>query len=93
MAVFNNVTVLGDIWVDINTISGVPVGTAFIIQNISSAKVILKESSTTPTNDNGPVLYDSSFGDLSQASVKLNSTTMWAKVVGTPSKAILAIYN
>lgn len=93
MAIFNNVTVKADDWYDINTLSGAPVGGAFLLQNISSGNCILKEAATKPSNDNGPILYNTSMGDLSKATVASGSDKIWAKVVGSPSTVILAVYE
>lgn len=93
MAIFNNVTVLSDDWYDINTLSGAAVGTALNIQNISTGQVILVESTTKPVTDNGPILFDAAYGELSKATVDSGSLKMWAKCVGSQSKAILAVYN
>lgn len=93
MAIFTNVVVLNDDWYNVNTLSGAAVGTAILIQNISSGNCILKESSTKPTNDNGPILFDCTKGELSKALVDTGSLAIWAKCVGSPNKAILAVYE
>lgn len=93
MAVYTNVTVFNDDWYDLNTLSGAAVGAAIQIQNISSGNVIMKEQTAKPTNDNGPVLFNSSMGELSKAVVAASSLKIWVKVTGSPSKAILAVYE
>ena len=93
MAIFTNVTVSNDTWYDINTLSGAAVGTGLTLQNISSGNVLLKESTSLPLDDNAPVLFNPSYGELSKASVDAGSLKMWAKVIGSPSKAIIAVYN
>ena len=93
MAIFTNVTVSSDTWYDINTLSGATVGTALLIQNISTANVILVESTAMPLANNGPILFNAHAGDLSKATIQAGSLKMWAKVIGSPSKAVLAVYN
>lgn len=94
MAVYNAVDVNGIDWVNINTVSGVGVGDAFNIQNVSMSDVYLVESSTTPSNSlRPPVLYNPTYGELSKASVESGSLVMWAKCVNKDSNALLAIYE
>ncbi len=93
MAIFTNVTVSNDTWYDINTLSGAAVGTGLLIQNISTGNVILVESATMPVTDNGPILLNATQGDSAKATIEAGSLKMWAKVVGSPSKAVLAVYN
>lgn len=63
MVNFNTVSVAGNDWVDINTLSTAPAGTAISIQNVGMACVRLQESSAKPTNDNGGVLFTADYGD------------------------------
>lgn len=92
MAAYNNVSVSGDDWVNINTLSGAAVGSAFNIQNISTGVCLLQESNTTPTNDIGGMLFPPHYDSLSKASVSAGSQTMWAKIKGDKA-VILAIYE
>ena len=95
MAAFNNVVVSGDDWVDINTLSGAPVGGAISIQNVGTASVFLQESTTKPliTNNNGGVLFTAEYGDLSNAVVASGSLKMWAKLKDANKPTTLSIFE
>lgn len=81
MAIYNTVTINVDDWVDVNTLSGAPVGNAIRIQNISSYDFYIYESSTKPVSTDGPVVYNPSHGALSVADITAGSLRIWAKPV------------
>ena len=95
MAAFNSVAVSGNDWVDINTLSGAPVGGAISIQNTGTASCLLQESTTKPliTNNNGGVLFTAEYGDLSKAVVASGSLKMWAKLKDANKPTTLSIFE
>ena len=93
MATFGDVTVNGNDWVDINTLSGAAVGTAMNIQNKGTACCRLQESTIKPVNDNGAILFTPDYNDLSKAVVDSGSLKMWAKLVDVNKPTTLAVYE
>lgn len=92
MASYNNVSVSGTGWINLNAASGAAVGTAINIQNTGMGSVLITEQTGTPTTENGGVLYPPHFGDLSKAVVDAESLTIWAKAIGGQS-TILRVYE
>lgn len=93
MAAYNNVTVSGDDWVNLNTLSGCPVGTAVQIQNTGISSVLIQESATKPTNNNGGVLFNPHYGELSKAVVDAGSDIIWVKPLAVGSSTVLRIFE
>lgn len=92
MASYNNVSVSGTAWINLNTASGAAVGTAINIQNTGMGSVLVTEQTATPTTENGGVLYPPHFGDLSKAVVDSGSEVIWVKSIGSQS-TILRVYE
>jgi hypothetical protein len=71
---------IGGTWVDLNTVSGITVGSEFTIQNKRSSWVLLHESSTEPLAAEMSGVY---LTDLSKSSgrctVKSGSLKIWGK--------------
>jgi len=93
VAAYNNVTVSGDDWVNLNTLSGCPVGTAVQIQNTGISSVLIQESTTKPTNNNGGVLFNPHYGELSKATISGGSLAIWAKPFSVESSTILRVFE
>lgn len=92
MAAYSNVTLNTNEWVNLNTLSGAPVGTALNIQNIGYGTVLLQENSSTPTENKGGVLFPPQYDSLSMAVVQVGSDIMWAKLI-TDGTSLLAFYE
>ena len=93
MASFNTVTVSGSAWIDLNTASGCPVGTEVQLQNIGPTAVLVQESTLAPVNENGAVLFDPSYGELSKAVSAAGSLKLWAKSMNPTSPTKIAIFE
>lgn len=69
-------------WVDINTLSGVAVGTAMTLQNQSTHRIRLTESTSTPTDsDLGKVILPLNIeNNGSDATITAGSLKIWARL-------------
>ena len=69
-------------WLDLNTASGIAVGTAMIIKNKSQTSVRIQEGTTKPdaNSTDGEVLTSMAL-DYAGARVKSNSLKIWVKSV------------
>lgn len=80
---------IGDDWVSLNTLSEVPVGSPFLIQNKTTNWIILFEQSTQPSSSSTDGVY---LTDLYQSEgsklIVADSLEIWAKaaVAGRPCK-------
>lgn len=73
------VSMTNEEWVDVNTITGISVGTAMSIQNGSSAWVLLAESNDKPTDETPTkTLTDLTFSSANAIILK-DSLKVWAK--------------
>lgn len=74
-----SVYVIPDVWTDINTLTGIPVGTQFTLQNVGSDSLYMALSETTPIVDKGLVLYDVRREELSICTIPALSGRLWLK--------------
>tara|TARA_Y100000588_G_scaffold244854_1_gene259133 strand:- start:68523 stop:68819 length:297 start_codon:yes stop_codon:yes gene_type:complete len=75
-----DIPITPDAWVDLSDASGIPAGTAYLINNKSSVWVKLVESETEPADDetSGEILAN--FPEsLSAATIPSGSLKIWAK--------------
>lgn len=94
MSMYNKISVTGSSWLDVNTLSGVTVGTAFSIQNVGAAIVYLYESSTPPVEVDGVILFDAlTSGPNSTAYISSGSQKIWVKVADPFKQTFLRIYS
>lgn len=94
MSMYNKVSVTGSSWLDINTLGGVAVGSAFSIQNVGTAIVYLYESSTLPTDVDGVILFDAlTSGSNSLAYVSTGSQRVWVKLSDPTKQTFLRIFS
>lgn len=78
-------------WVDINTITAIPIGTELTLQCTGVNWVKLQESSTTPaTLDQGKILTGVA-GSSSEASVINTPLRLWARSSSVGKTAELAV--
>lgn len=76
-------------WVDINTVSGVSVGSPFLIQNKRSTWAIIQESDTAPSNDSTDGSLLSPMGDPSgKCYIQQGSGKIWIKSFSGVSGAV-----
>lgn len=92
MAVYGTVNLTVDDWVDLNTLSGASVGSAFRIQNISTGSCFLVDSATKPTRTDGIVLFSPDYGDLSIADIEAGGNKIWVRPV-VPTRAVTLIVS
>lgn len=69
------------VWTDLYAVTGLQVGTALSVQNLSSGKVSVEEVGPQPTGNAGAVLGPA-FTSLSIAMVDLNAAGAWARAEG-----------
>ena len=93
MAVLTTVNLTVDDWVDLNTLSGATVGSAFRIQNISTGSCFLVDSATKPVRTDGSVLFSPDYGDLSVADSEAGGLKVWAKPVTASRPVTLIVTN
>lgn len=78
-----------DVYVDINTLSGIVAGSAIVVENKSSNNVLLQISASQPAADsqNGTILHNA--GDENSIKViTAGENTVWAKSIGSTSADI-----
>lgn len=78
----NDIIVDKDVYIDINTLSGIAAGTAIVITNKSTSRVTLQIKATQPAASStaGDILYP---GPASTSSVIVTAleNTVWAKAL------------
>jgi len=75
-----NIVISGTEYQNLNTLSGIEVGNAMRIQNVSVNSCYLVESITQPEdNETGQQLFNAHYSTLSVASISSGSKTIWAK--------------
>ncbi len=80
MTTINDIIIPNDAWVDLNTVSGIPVGSAFDIQNKTTVWVQLYESNSEPDLDetSGRILTNLGY-NYGVATILKDSEKIWAK--------------
>ena len=76
----NDIKVDGDIYVNINTLSGIVAGTALVITNKSTSRIALQISASQPAanSTDGEILYRGP-SSLSVQIVTAGENTVWGK--------------
>lgn len=88
-----NLTITDSEWQDLNTLTGVAVGTAIQVQNVSTTVVLMFESDTPPDTSSydGMQLLPANYFDLSKADISSGSKKIWVRLQKGATKAILAV--
>lgn len=74
-----NITVLTTEWVDVYSLTGIPVGTSLVITNNSESTLLVQEQATQPLADNTDGILFGNVFNTNQATVTNNPTTVWLK--------------
>ena len=74
-----NVDITPDTWVNVNTLTGISVGTEFRIQNDGVIWVRIQESSTQPTENKEGKILTNLDKSSSSATITSGSETLWAR--------------
>lgn len=78
-------------WVDLNTSTGIAVGTAMTIQNTSTVWVQLSESDNEPTDQEFHKVITSLTYPSSEAQVLQGALKVWARSTLASSSAVIAV--
>lgn len=81
-----DITLNSTSFTDINTQSGISVGTAMIIQNKGTSNIVIQESvlQPDPTSEDGLIMTNI-FSPYSRADISAGSIRIWARVLGGAS--------
>lgn len=80
MAQTNQDITINTEWVNVNQVTGIPVGTPFQLQNKGSNDIVIQEASTAPAQGtkDGFLLTTVNYGNA-LANVSSGSLTLWAR--------------
>lgn len=71
--------VVGDTWVDLNTVTGIAVGTRLALLNKSTTWIQLAEGTEPAANYKDGVILRDMESNYAQADIPASSLTIWAK--------------
>jgi hypothetical protein len=93
MATLANIVIAGDEWVSVNTLTGIPIGTGFFLQNISAtAGAILQEKTTQPlaASRDGQRMSPMT-GSYAWATIYAGGDEVWAKATNIDGSVTLSV--
>ena len=91
MAKINKVVLPAGQWVDVNSATGIAVGTAMTIQNTSSHWIKITESADEPTDDTFSKILTSLTYPSPEAKVLTGAEKVWAKSTIYNKSAVIAV--
>lgn len=82
-ATIPDLNIPNDQFVDINTLSGIPIGTAFTVINKGSHNIVLQESVLQPDSESEDgVVLTSIYYPYARGDIRAGSLAIWARVTG-----------
>tara|TARA_R100001594_G_scaffold22618_1_gene43837 strand:+ start:568 stop:945 length:378 start_codon:yes stop_codon:yes gene_type:complete len=91
MAKVITVDVPPNTWVDVNTVSGIAVGSSITIQNVSTVWVNIQESSSEPTEEREGKIITNLDKSSAEALVKSGSDKIWVRSTQEDRGAVVAV--
>ena len=78
-------------WVDVNTVSGIAVGSSITVQNVSTVWVNIQESSSEPTEEREGKIITNLDKSSAEALVKSGSDKIWVRSTQEDRGAVVAV--
>lgn len=73
------IDITGDSWIDLNTLSTIPVGTKCKILNCGTAPLLIRENSLMPEDGDGVTITTTNHG-YAQVNISDGSERLWIKL-------------